>query len=98
MTGGAGDGYRLGRRTALDGLRGYSVLLVVVGHTIAQENSAGTVGVTMFFTLSGFLISRLLFEARAFAGRIDYAAFVRRRALRLVAALTLFLGAALWIC
>ncbi|MGZ4589727.1 MAG: acyltransferase family protein [Actinomycetes bacterium] len=48
-----------GRSAALDGLRGLCVLLVVAAHSgIGVVAYGGAVGVTVFFTLSGFLITR----------------------------------------
>ena len=86
-------GWRLGHRPQLDGLRGLAVLLVLVGHTgFATVNTAGGIGVTMFFTLSGFLITALLLEERARTGRISLRHFYLRRALRLLPALVLFLA------
>lgn len=50
-------------------------------------------GVTMFFVLSGFLITTLLFEEHRRTRRIDRLAFYRRRVLRLLPALVLLLAA-----
>ncbi|MGZ4590360.1 MAG: acyltransferase family protein [Oryzihumus sp.] len=86
-------GYSLGRRPALDGLRGVAVLLVVWNHCDwADHESAGSVGVTIFFVLSGFLITRLLVEEHDRSGTIDLRAFMLRRARRLLPALYLFLS------
>ena len=88
-----GNSYRLGRRPALDGLRGLAVLLVVASHSQwTDPRSAGVVGVTLFFVLSGFLITRLLLEENDETGRIDLRAFIGRRARRLLPALGLFLA------
>ncbi|KRF12627.1 hypothetical protein ASH02_13830 [Nocardioides sp. Soil796] len=66
----------------------------MLAHTrIEQVHAAGTVGVTMFFTLSGFLITALLLEERKHNGRVSLRKFYARRALRLLPALCLFLGA-----
>lgn len=48
---------------------------------------AGAVGVVMFFTLSGFLITSLLLEERTRDGRVSLREFYRRRALRILPAL-----------
>jgi peptidoglycan/LPS O-acetylase OafA/YrhL len=52
----------------LDGVRAIAVLLVVVQHWIANPFNLGApfgfIGVTMFFVLSGYLISRILFQAK----------------------------------
>ncbi|SDP26563.1 Peptidoglycan/LPS O-acetylase OafA/YrhL, contains acyltransferase and SGNH-hydrolase domains [Pedococcus dokdonensis] len=87
------DTYVLGRRPALDGLRGLAVLAVVAGHSLLPfSGNSGTTGVTVFFTLSGFLITRLLLEEHRATGRVDVRAFYVRRARRLGPALVLFLA------
>ncbi|SES43663.1 Peptidoglycan/LPS O-acetylase OafA/YrhL, contains acyltransferase and SGNH-hydrolase domains [Pedococcus cremeus] len=84
--------YRLGRRPALDGLRGLAVTAVIAGHSLLPLcANAGTVGVTFFFVLSGFLITRLLLEEQEDHRRIDIRAFYVRRARRLAPALLIFL-------
>jgi peptidoglycan/LPS O-acetylase OafA/YrhL len=81
--------WRLGRRPALDGIRGLAVALVVVSHIagIGPLDVLGKVGVTIFFVLSGFLITSLLTEEHDSAGRIRVAEFYGRRARRLLPAL-----------
>jgi peptidoglycan/LPS O-acetylase OafA/YrhL len=81
------NGSRLGYRPALDGIRGVAVLLVMIGHVFPTLIAAGAVGVLIFFTLSGFLITTLLIEERETSGRMDLTAFYKRRALRLLPAL-----------
>ena len=90
-----GETWRLGHRPALDGLRGVAVLLVVASHLVAGDplHALGPAGVTVFFTLSGFLITALLLEERERTGRIDLRAFYRRRALRLAPALVALVAA-----
>lgn len=78
-----GERWRLGRRPGLDGLRGVAILLVLGGHAQLLPGSSGPVGVTVFFALSGFLITSLLLGERATTGRIRWVEFYRRRALRL---------------
>lgn len=76
---------------ALDGLRGVAVLAVLGFHAWPNLMPAGSYGVTVFFTLSGFLITRvLLWEVEA-RGRISYSAFYARRAWRLLPALLIVL-------
>jgi len=79
---------------ALDGVRGVAVLLVVAYHgerSLAPRG--GAIGVTMFFTLSGFLITTLLLRERESTGRIALGRFYWRRALRLLPALVVLVGA-----
>src|ERR1700710_2781147 len=53
----------------------------------------GVVGVTVFFVLSGYLISSILLAEHAATGRINLRAFYTRRALRLFPALALLIVA-----
>lgn len=79
--------WKLGHRPALDGLRGVAVLLVVSAHAVPGLDDVGIAGVTVFFTLSGFLITALLLTERdGSRGRISFAHFYRNRALRLMPA------------
>ncbi len=70
---------------ALDGLRGLAVAAVVAFHVGVLKG--GWLGVDLFFVLSGYLISRLLFVEYALNGRIDLRRFWGRRARRLLPAL-----------
>ena len=87
-----GPRWRLGHRPALDGLRAIAVLMVVAAHfDTGQLTSAGVMGVTVFFTLSGFLITTLLLRERSMTGRLSLGGFYVRRALRLFPALAVML-------
>jgi peptidoglycan/LPS O-acetylase OafA/YrhL len=87
---------RLAYRPELDGLRAIAILLVFLQHAqISVVNFAGWAGVTMFFTLSGFLITSLLMVEKEARGRIDLGLFYFRRALRLLPALAVMVGAVL---
>lgn len=86
---------RLGRRPVLDGLRGIAILLVMLTHTSVLPN--GYVGVDLFFALSGFLITTLLYEEWDRAGRISLRRFYERRARRLLPALGLLIATALLV-
>ena len=82
----------LGYVPALDGIRGIAVLAVMVGHALGLGGGAyfqgGSVGVDIFFVLSGFLITYLLVrEHDGSDGRMDFRKFYVRRALRLGPAL-----------
>jgi peptidoglycan/LPS O-acetylase OafA/YrhL len=80
---------RLGYRPALDGLRAVAVVLVLIKHSgVPVMTGAGAIGVGIFFTLSGFLITTLMLEEHAKTGRIDVGRFYLRRALRLLPAIT----------
>jgi peptidoglycan/LPS O-acetylase OafA/YrhL len=90
-----GEVWRLGHRPALDGVRGIAILLVVAHHGLPEIFPAGgTVGVTLFFALSGFLISAILLEERESTGRLDLRRFYARRARRLLPALVVLVALA----
>jgi peptidoglycan/LPS O-acetylase OafA/YrhL len=90
-----GETWRLGRRPALDGLRGVAVLLVMAGHAWPAHSQIAMAGVGVFFTLSGFLITSLLLEENARRGTVSLRRFYARRALRLMPASVTFLLVAL---
>jgi peptidoglycan/LPS O-acetylase OafA/YrhL len=81
------------RLPGLDGLRGVAVLAVIGYHlNLGHFLPAGFLGVDIFFTVSGFIITALLLQEHAQTGRIDFKAFYLRRARRLFpAALALLL-------
>lgn len=88
----AGTTNKLGYRPGLDGLRGVAILLVLAGHfDVPPFANAGMSGVTLFFALSGFLITSLLLEERQRSGTVDLAGFYVRRARRLFPALVVVL-------
>ncbi|MEI8240379.1 MAG: acyltransferase [Actinomycetota bacterium] len=75
----------------VDGLRAVSILAVLLFHACASSNLSGWfrgggLGVSVFFTLSGFLISTLLVTERSAEGRVDLGRFWGRRIRRLVPA------------
>lgn len=83
-----GERWRLGHRPGLDGLRGVAIGLVVAFHILGSRFPAGgLVGVTLFFALSGFLITSLLLEERERTGGVSFRRFYWRRFLRLGPAL-----------
>ncbi|HWA00379.1 MAG TPA: acyltransferase [Caulobacterales bacterium] len=75
---------------ALDGLRAISVLLVMISHAGLGHVVPGGLGVTVFFFISGFLITRLLLEEHDANGRISFRRFYARRFLRLGPALVVY--------
>jgi len=75
-------GHDRGYLPALDGLRGVAILLVLGQHAPTRPLIDGFVGVTVFFCLSGYLITTLLLRELE-TGRVDFRAFYRRRVARL---------------
>ena len=90
-----------GRIDYLDGWRAVAVAIVIGSHLYmrigghSSDPGIGKLGVYVFFVLSGYIIARLAFEERDRTGRIDWAAFSIRRALRILPPLVLFTFGAL---
>ncbi|MTV24590.1 acyltransferase [Nitriliruptoraceae bacterium ZYF776] len=89
------DHGRLRYVPGLDGLRGLAVLAVLVYHQGTGWARGGFLGVSLFFTLSGFLITTLVVREHAATGRLDLRRFWSRRVRRLAPAALLGIGLAL---
>ncbi len=76
----------------LDGLRAIAVLAVIAFHEQFSWAPGGLLGVGVFFTLSGYLITDLLLSGWLATGRAHLANFWLRRARRLLPALFLMLA------
>jgi peptidoglycan/LPS O-acetylase OafA/YrhL len=88
----------------LDGLRAYSILLVLFGHTIESNPwlharwylqvilANSQLGVRIFFVLSGFLITTLLLNEQDASGRISIRGFYERRIARIFPAFYLYIA------
>lgn len=76
----------LSYQPALDGLRAVAVTMVLCFHAGFGWMSGGYFGVSIFFTLSGFLITTLLIDERERTGTIALGSFIARRAKRLLPA------------
>lgn len=84
-----------GRIDWLDGWRAIAVLLVIASH-IGQHYHwnypiPGKLGVFIFFFISGYIVTRLLLKEREATGRIDIGDFYRRRALRILPPLLIYI-------
>lgn len=94
---------KLSRRIpSLDGVRAIAVLLVINGHLQGALGHTwwsdvnfivppGDFGVQIFFVISGFLITTLLLRELDKSGRINFRAFFKRRALRIMPAFYAFI-------
>lgn len=73
------------RNKLIDFLRGIAVLLVVFFHypTFKILNKMGWVGVDLFFVLSGFLVSGLLFREYNKQGSVNISRFLIRRGFKI---------------
>ena len=77
-------------RPDIDGLRAIAVLSVVVYHAFPNSLKSGFIGVDIFFVISGYLISSIIFE-NIDRGSFSFAQFYGRRIKRIFPALTLVL-------
>lgn len=101
-----GRGYRapgkLSHLPPLDGIRGLGIPFVFLYHHeaifLGRKFGGGILTVSMFFTLSGFLIARLLVEEQRKTDTLDIKRFYVRRFRRLMPAalVTLLIIAQLW--
>lgn len=82
----------LAYRPDIDGLRAIAVAAVVAFHAFPDLVPGGFVGVDVFFVISGYLITGLIFSRLA-AGRFSFADFYARRIRRIFPALALVLAA-----
>ena len=89
------------RIPALDGLRAVAIVLVVMVHAaptagfppaLAWVHTLQSLGVRVFFVISGFLITALLLQERAATGGISLRRFYMRRALRIFPAFYAYLA------
>lgn len=80
---------------SLDGIRAVSIIIVFAGHAGIPIYILGSSGVTIFFFLSGFLITTLLIREQDKTGSISLKAFYLRRALRILPPMYLVLIVAL---
>jgi peptidoglycan/LPS O-acetylase OafA/YrhL len=89
----------------LDGLRGYSILSVVVLHAVGSRHvprwlipadllfGNGRLGVYIFFAISGFLITTLLLREADLTGTISLRGFYQRRIARIFPAAYVYVAA-----
>lgn len=90
-----------GYRADLTGLRGIAVVLVVAFHLQAKGAGGGFIGVDVFFVLSGYLMTRMVWQGMA-AAQFSYLDYLARRAARIWPALAalvtvLLLAGAAWL-
>ena len=77
-----------GFRADIQGLRAIAVLVVIASHAGLPFFPGGYVGVDVFFVVSGFLISTLLFSEVGRSGTLSLTGFYARRARRILPAAT----------
>lgn len=71
-------------RTHIDGMRALSVISVLLYHVDLPYFSGGFVGVDVFFVISGFLISKIIFHDIFVYGRFRIARFYEHRIRRIL--------------
>ena len=89
---------RMAHIPALDGIRTLAVAAVVLYHLSPNLAPGGMQGVTVFFVLSGYLITRLLLTEHEGTGRIDLKGFWQRRLRRLIPAIVTVIVASAALC
>jgi len=89
---------------ALDGIRAMAIFFVMLGHSVQQAPlidgtvvDRGGLGVDVFFVLSGYLITTILFNEIARNGTVSLKKFYMRRFLRLYPAMVILVIAYLII-
>jgi peptidoglycan/LPS O-acetylase OafA/YrhL len=80
---------------SLDGLRAFSVMLVFLAHAGLDAYVPGGLGVTIFFFLSGFLITTLMRSEFERTGQVHLAHFWLRRVFRILPPFYIVLAGAL---
>lgn len=87
---------RFDYRPDIDGLRAVAILSVIVYHAFPSKLPGGFIGVDIFFVISGYLISSIVFHELRL-GTFSISEFYRRRIRRLFPSLILVLTASLII-
>jgi peptidoglycan/LPS O-acetylase OafA/YrhL len=77
---------------SLDGLRAVSILLVMLSHAGLGHLVPGGLGVTIFFAISGYLITGQMVAEVERTGRLDLRQFYLRRFFRLAPALIVYIA------
>jgi peptidoglycan/LPS O-acetylase OafA/YrhL len=84
------------RNFNIDVLRGVAILLVVCHHLgVWGFQTGGWIGVDLFFVISGFLISGLLFRGWLAHGKVDVLSFYLRRGFKIYPAFYVMLAGTL---
>src|SRR5258706_13440215 len=74
-----------GKIPHLDGLRGMAILVVATTHFFYEFyfSKVGWIGLNLFFILSGYLITRCLFQYKSYSAQNYFRNFYVRRILRI---------------
>lgn len=82
-------------RPDIDGIRAIAICSVVAFHAFPSRFPGGFVGVDIFFVVSGFLISTIIYKSLS-RDRFSFTDFYARRVRRIFPALILVMGCCLW--
>ncbi|KDO34179.1 hypothetical protein SPRG_01421 [Saprolegnia parasitica CBS 223.65] len=83
-------------RADIDGLRTVAIVPVLLFHAYPETFTSGFIGVDVFFVISGFLISGILFKEMT-QGSFSYASFYSRRIRRIFPTLLAMLSTTWWL-
>ncbi|RHY83130.1 hypothetical protein DYB26_007369 [Aphanomyces astaci] len=83
-------------RADIDGLRALAVVPVILFHAYPERFPSGFIGVDVFFVISGYLISSILFK-ECTKGTFTYGSFYSRRIRRIYPTLLLMLSLTFWL-
>ena len=83
--------FKLFYRPEIDGLRAVAVISVIIYHLDISINNSplfpgGFLGVDIFFVISGYLISYLIFKEIKLTQKFNYIEFLKRRSMRILPA------------
>lgn len=82
-----------GRLPSLDGLRAIAILIVMISHAGFSHIVPGGLGVTIFFFLSGYLITTMMVVEWDRMGQFNFGGFYLRRAVRIIPPMLIAIGA-----
>lgn len=85
-------------RNDIQGLRAIAILLVIAAHFGIPGFSWGFVGVDIFFVISGYLITGLIYQEQKITNQFSYINFYARRIRRLLPGMFLMIGVVLFTC
>lgn len=87
------------RSLAIDNLRGVAIILVLFRHhhTVSWLDHMGWTGVDLFFVLSGYLVSGLLFKEYSLHGSVRPLRFLVRRGFKIYPTFYALLPFAVWV-
>ena len=77
-------------RPDIDGLRAISIILVIIYHAYPNVLPSGFIGVDIFFVISGYLISSIIFKSLK-QENFSFIDFYQKRVLRIFPALIIVL-------